>query len=75
VNQRLVICLGLSVIAGFSAAACVAGAGFGWIAAFASYSFVGSLSLVGFALAAHGLQTAAPARAKVERKAKSLAYA
>jgi hypothetical protein len=75
VNHRLVICLGLSVLAGGAASACALAAGLGWVAAFAAYSVGGSVSLVGFAAAACLLETAAPMRAKVEPRVGARTYA
>jgi hypothetical protein len=75
VNHRLVICLGLSVLAGVAASAWAFAAGLGWIAAFAAYSVGGSVSLVGFAAAASLLETAAPMRAQAEPRVAARTYA
>jgi hypothetical protein len=75
VNHRLVICLGLSVLAGVAASVCALAAGLGRIVAFAAYSLGGSVSLVGFAAAACMLETAAPMRAKAEPRVAARTYA
>lgn len=64
-NPVLVICLSLSVLTGLSAAVGAVLAGLGWLAAFAIYSVVGSLSLVVSAMIARpGAQRSAPLKAR-----------
>ncbi len=62
-NPVLVVCLSLSILTGFLAAAWVVLAGLGWLAAFAAYSAAGSLSLIAFTVAAQpGARTSAPVK-------------
>lgn len=71
VNPILVVCLSLSIFTGFSAAAGVVLAGLGWLAAFAIYSAVGSLSLLAFTMVAQpGARSPTPAQAKARASAK-----
>jgi hypothetical protein len=51
-SPRLVFCLVLSIAAGFAGVFWTVAAGWGWLAAFAAYSIVGSTTLIGAALAA-----------------------
>jgi hypothetical protein len=51
-SPRLVLCLALAVAAALGSMVWAVTAGWGWLAAFAVYSFVGSTSLVGLSLAA-----------------------
>lgn len=68
-NPILVVCLSLSILTGFSAAAVVVLAGMGWLAAFAIYSAVGSLSLLFFTMVAQpGVRRPTPASARTTAK-------
>lgn len=74
-TRSLVISLILSIAAGTAAATVSIYAGFGWLAALALYSGVGSTSLVAFALIAAEAKAPATAKRKARPVQESPAYA